>query len=122
MRCSRTVSSNIQNSKWSSPLGPGTNFHSHLARSIADACVTVVFCGKMPERCVIYGCSNTKISRLKSLCNCISSLHKHVHGIQSPKGADFFNELASLSPVISVTKRSTRKLNYNLLTNFLSFI
>ena len=34
---------------------PGTNFRSHEARSIANACVTVVLCGKMPERCVVYG-------------------------------------------------------------------
>ena len=47
---------------------------------------------------------------------CILSLHKHVPGIQSPTGAHFFNELASLSTVISVTKRLTKKLNHNLLT------
>ena len=88
-------------------------------RSIASACVTVVFCGKMPERCVVYGCSN---STDKENDIFLYLLHKHLSGIQSPTGAHFFNELASLSPVISVTKRLTKKLNDVLLTNFFSSI
>ena len=77
----------------------------------------------MPERCVVYGCSNTTDKENDIFLYQIPFWDKaHFPGIQSPTGAHFFNELASLSPVISVTKRLTKKLNHNLLTNFFSSI